>query len=700
MIPQILREKIYAGVLGKAAGVRLGAPVEATAWTHDRIREVYGEVTGYVRDYRNFSADDDTNGPFYFVRALWDEDVLTPASAGRNWLNYISEGHGMLWWGGVGVSTEHTAYAHLKAGKVPPETGSIGKNGLISAEQIGGQIFSDCWGWVNPGQPARAAKMAKTMGSVSHDGEALEGAAYVAAATAAAFTEADIYTVHDVARAQVADRTAYAAVMDAVKAWHAANPNDWRSCFAMLERDFGYDKWTGVCHVIPNAGVVCLGLLYGAGDMPRTIEIATMCGWDTDCNAGNAGSIAGILQGVQTGWGKYIRPINDTLIMSGATGAMNIVDIPSFARDLTVLALRQTGASVPDEWDDLTYLRGVDFDFAINGTTHGIRAEGSHRLRTIPGLKPGILSIQIDRWAAGEGGRVFWKPFYLEAEFDDNKYCPMLSPVATGGQDVTLTLRGTDAVDGPRAVRFVPYIRRAMSGAEDLLGAWADLPRDWTDITVTLPLGDEAIDEVGIKLEQTEVTRVLMYVEIKKLRISGFGQTAIDPKLEAEEWDGVSRFSFNRGTWSLENGAIVGVAETDADLWTGHHFAADQIVKAQATLTQGDSHLVVARASGTSRYYAGGIVDGKAVILAENFETTQLAQADVEVDTSVPIELELSAISDTITLSINGSKTLSVQDATHSMGMSGLRMGAPGALTVNDLKSRNFKGWARLRCKT
>jgi len=683
MTPQTLREKIYAGVLGKAAGVRLGAPVEPTAWTHDRIRDVYGEVTGYVRDYRNFAADDDTNGPFYFVRALWDEGVLTPASAGRNWLNYIAEGHGMLWWGGFGISTEHTAYMHLKDGIVPPETGSIATNGLISAEQIGGQIFSDCWGWVNPGQPAQAAEMAKTMGSVSHDGEALEGAAYVAAATAAAFTETDIHAVHDIGRAQVTDGTAYAAVLDAVKAWHAANPDDWRSCFAMLERDFGYDKWTGVCHVIPNAGVVCLGLLYGAGDMPRTIEISTMCGWDTDCNAGNAGSIAGILQGVQAGWDKYLRPINDSLIMSGATGAMNIVDIPSFARDLTVLALRQTGGPVPDGWDDLAHLRGVDFDFVIPGATHGIRAEGSHRLRTIPGLTSGVLSVQIDRWAAGEGGRVFWKPFYREADFDDNKYRPMLSPVAAGGQNVTLSLRGTEAVDGPRAVRFVPYIRRAMSGVEELLDEWQDIPLDWTDINVTLPLGDEAIDEIGVKLEQTEVARVLMYVEVRRLRISGVGQTVIDPKLEAEEWGGVSRFSFNRGTWSLQDGAIVGVAETDADLWTGHHFAADQVVTAQVTLIKGPSHLLVARASGTSRYYSGGIVDGKAVILAENFGTTQLAQTDVDIDTSLPIKLNLSAIGDTLTLSINGNTVLNAQDETHPKGMSGLRMGAPGRIVCH-----------------
>jgi ADP-ribosylglycohydrolase len=681
MTPDQLREKIYAGIIGKAAGVRLGAPVEPTAWDHDRIRDTYGELTGYVRDYRNFAADDDTNGPFYFVRPLWDEGELTPESAGRNWLNYIADGHGMLWWGGFGISTEQTAYEHLQAGIVPPETGSIERNGIISAEQIGGQIFSDCWGWVNPGAPAKAAKMAKIAASVSHDGEALEGAAYVAAATAAAFDQADIQDVHNVARSYVKDGTAYARVLDAVAAWHKEHPDDWRSCFAMLERDFGYDKWTGVCHVIPNAGVVCLGLLYGQGDMPRTIEITTMCGWDTDCNAGNAGSIAGILQGVQKDWDKYRRAINDILITSAVTGAMNIVDMPSFARDLTVLALRQSGHSVPENWEEMAYLRGVDFDFSLPGASHGIRAEGSHRLRTMPGLSENALSIQIDRWAGSDKGRVFWKPFYRESDFDDNRYRPMLSPVTASGQSVTLTLRGSQLIEGPRSIKFVPYIRRVMSGLEEELGTWAELPDDWQDIKFTLPEGDEAIDEIGIKLCQQGDTRTLMYVELQRLRIEGTGHTVVDPAIEAEEWGSISRFTFNRGKWSLKDDCIVGETDSDADLWTGHHFATDQTVSAEITPISGSQHLVVARASGTSRYYAGGIVDGQAVIIAEDFGTTYLAKADIDAPLDAPLTLSLSAIGDALSLSINGKTILNATDQRHLRGMAGLRIGAAGKMS-------------------
>ncbi|HEY9011933.1 MAG TPA: ADP-ribosylglycohydrolase family protein [Devosia sp.] len=128
-------DRIYSGFLGKAIGVRLGAPVEPTIWSYERIRDTYGEVTQYLRDFKNFAADDDTNGPVYFIRALRDYGLAaTAADVGKTWLNYAAEEHGMYWWGGFGVSTEHTAYKNLKAGIPAPLSGAIATNGTTVAE--------------------------------------------------------------------------------------------------------------------------------------------------------------------------------------------------------------------------------------------------------------------------------------------------------------------------------------------------------------------------------------------------------------------------------------------------------------------------------------------------------------------------------------------------------------------------------------
>ena len=71
-------EKVYAGFLGMNIGIRLGAPVEPTIWTYDRIYKTYGEITGYVKEFKNFAADDDANGPVFFLRALLDDAIDRP----------------------------------------------------------------------------------------------------------------------------------------------------------------------------------------------------------------------------------------------------------------------------------------------------------------------------------------------------------------------------------------------------------------------------------------------------------------------------------------------------------------------------------------------------------------------------------------------------------------------------------------------
>lgn len=45
-------EKVYAGFLGMNIGIRLGAPVEPTIWSYERIYKTYGDIRGYVKEYK------------------------------------------------------------------------------------------------------------------------------------------------------------------------------------------------------------------------------------------------------------------------------------------------------------------------------------------------------------------------------------------------------------------------------------------------------------------------------------------------------------------------------------------------------------------------------------------------------------------------------------------------------------------------
>ncbi|MHB1319547.1 MAG: ADP-ribosylglycohydrolase family protein, partial [Anaerolineae bacterium] len=175
-LPTDYLERVYAGVLGKIIGVYVGRPFEG--WTHEKILSELGEISYYVHESLNkplIVIDDDISGTFTFLRAMPDHGAgmgLSPAQCGETWLDYLIENRTVLWWGGMGMSTEHTAYLRLKAGIPAPASGSIALNGRVVAEQIGAQIFIDGWGLICPGDPERAADLARRAASVSHDGEA------------------------------------------------------------------------------------------------------------------------------------------------------------------------------------------------------------------------------------------------------------------------------------------------------------------------------------------------------------------------------------------------------------------------------------------------------------------------------------------------------------------------------------------------
>ncbi|GAH27104.1 unnamed protein product [marine sediment metagenome] len=66
---------------------------------------------------------------------------------------------------------------------------------------------------------------------------------------------------------------------------------------SILERRIkSFSKSKGV-HTLYNNAAIVVGLLYGDGDFIQTVRISTECGADTDCNAGNAGSILGAYLG-------------------------------------------------------------------------------------------------------------------------------------------------------------------------------------------------------------------------------------------------------------------------------------------------------------------------------------------------------------------------------------------------------------------
>lgn len=662
-------ERLYAGFLGKNVGIRLGAPVEAAIWTYQRIREIYGDIRSYVKAYRTFAADDDINGPCYFIRPLIEGDPkrpLEPGDVARAWLDFARDGKGMFWWGGYGVSTEHTAYLNLKAGISAPESGSIARNGARVAEQIGGQIFIDTWGLVWPGRPDEAARYAAIAASVSHDGDGTNGARFIAAAIAAAFARpaGGMRAVVEEALERVPRESGYARVSRAVMAFHDAHPGDWRACQEYLIAEWGYDRYPGACHMIPNAGVCVLALLYGAGDFARTVEIATMCGWDTDCNAGNVGTIAGVLCGLDGIPARYRDPINDVIILSGLPGSLNILDVPTFSRVLAAVGYRLAGEKVPERIARALARgdgeRAIHFDFALPGSTHGMRVSDPVGFtavhRELPGAAGAMrraLEFRFERLPREASGKLYYKPFYRRADFDDERYSPTFAPTARPGQVVKIRFT-MERWEGER-IGVAGYVRDTFSGTDiPTTKPVFPEPGEACEIEFAIPqVGGSQVDEVGLTVTgysgaaRRDSGRLL----VDLFEIGGPARYTIDPAKQAVEFGCVTPFSHNRGCWTLEEGRMHLMTHEACASYTGGHAVTDQRVSALVRPLAGESHLLVARAAGAMRGYAAGFDGaGRVSILREDFGTTRLASREFPWTLGRDYRLGLEAIGERIWL--------------------------------------------------
>ena len=600
-------ERIYAGFLGMNAGIRLGAPVEPGPWDFKRIEQFCGDIRGYVRDYKNFAADDDVNGPVYFLRGLLDNGIrneLTPQAVGEAWLNYARDGIGLYWWGGEGISTEHTAYNNLKRGIPAPQSGSIEQNGIILAEQIGGQIFIDTWGLINLGDPETAAKMAVAAASVSHDGNGVYGAAFLAACIAAAYDAKTIDEVIDVSMRYIPADSTYAAVVNAVRAFHKENPDDWKACMQFLIDNWGYDKYTGVCHIIPNAGVCVLGMLYGAGDFARTIEIATMCGWDTDCNAGNIGTILGVFCGLEGIPAHYRDPMNDFIVLSGISGAMNNLDVPTYCKFLYQLSLLTHGR---EEDPEVKLPKGGEqlFDFTLPGSTHGLRLSNNLRFAKHP--VEGGMQLVIDRILPADNCDVYYKPFYRRDDFDDERYKPVFSPTVFSGQTFKASMTPHFYLPGEVYVR--PYVLTAVR-KERFDGQMYWL-KDGEKLELEFRIPDtcgDCIAELGFHVEAAPGTtsRVFAMLDGLRMEVTGKPDYHISTLLCRTEFLQQTPFALNHGDWGTDGGVLKCATKEPAQAYTGNYYATDVHVVSDLTAAKGSCLMV--RAAGARRYVAAGFL--------------------------------------------------------------------------------------------
>lgn len=189
------------------------------------------------------------------------------------------------------------------------------------ADCIDFQIESDFAGLMSPGMPAAASAISNKIGHIMNYGDGWYGGVYISNMYSLAFVLDDIHFVVKEALKAIPTQSQFYQCINDVIQWQQQYPNDWKATWFEVQKKWASDIGCPDGVYSPfnidakvNAAYVVIGLLYGNGDFNKTMDIATRCGQDADCNPSSAAGVLGTLLGynkIPNEWKDNLKEAED-----------------------------------------------------------------------------------------------------------------------------------------------------------------------------------------------------------------------------------------------------------------------------------------------------------------------------------------------------------------------------------------------------
>jgi hypothetical protein len=307
---QTLVDKIKGGWAGQTIGVVYGAPVEF-------------KYQGSMIDEQHIIPWDE-----HYVKYWWDkkpglfDDIYTDLNFVRAFEKYGLEATSeqiASHWANTAYHLAHANQAsryNILNGIMPPASGHWKNN--PHADDLDFQIEADFIGMMAPGMVNAATEVADRVGHVMNSGDGWYGGVFVSALYSIAFVSNDpVYIVEQSINTIPQESQFYQCIADVIK-WHKQYPDDWRKTWFEVQKkwnkDVGCPKGVFLGFNIDakiNSAYVAIGLLYGNGDFTKSIDIATRCGQDADCNPGTVGGVLGVMHGYSNIPEFWLKPLQE-----------------------------------------------------------------------------------------------------------------------------------------------------------------------------------------------------------------------------------------------------------------------------------------------------------------------------------------------------------------------------------------------------
>lgn len=310
MSKDVLMDKIMGGWAGQTIGVVYGAPTEFKfqgGLIPDSQPISWGE--GYVKYWwdKKPGLFDDIYNDLTFAEAF--EELGLDCSSEELAMRFA-------------YAPYHLAHANqagrynVRQGVMPPLSGNWMNN--PHADDLDFQIEADFIGLMAPGMLGQALEIADTVGHIMNSGDGFYGGAFVAGLYSAAFIESDPAKIVDMALEGIPAESTFYQCIDDVRKYHAKDPADWKQCWFEITKKWGADvgcpKGVFLSFDIDakiNSAFIAIGMLYGGGDFAKSMEIATRCGQDSDCNPATIGGVLGVMYGKSNIPGFWKQPLDE-----------------------------------------------------------------------------------------------------------------------------------------------------------------------------------------------------------------------------------------------------------------------------------------------------------------------------------------------------------------------------------------------------
>ena len=284
---EVLLDKIKGGWAGQTIGCTYGGPTEfkyrgaiihektPIIWYDDYCKDIFAEDPGLY---------DDVYMDLTFLEVMQKEGINAPA---ESFAKAFANADYKLW------HANQAARYNILHGIMPPASGHWKNN--PHADDIDFQIEADFIGMICPGMVNIASNFSDKIGHIMNYGDGWYGGVYMGAMYALAYVNNDIYTIITEALKTIPEQSKFhRCIIDVIKYWKQY-PDDWRKCWLEIENRHALEIGCpeGVFNAFNidatiNAAYCVMGLLYGNGDFFKTMDIATRCGQDSDCNPATA----------------------------------------------------------------------------------------------------------------------------------------------------------------------------------------------------------------------------------------------------------------------------------------------------------------------------------------------------------------------------------------------------------------------------